>query len=381
MVGGVDGITQAALGAAIGELMMGKRLGNRALAWGALFGLLPGLEGVFSPILDTARELACGRGLGHSLLLIPLASWGIARGLAKLWKREKIPMPEAWRFVFTVWCSHVLVDCFSVEGAAVGWPFSIKRVAFDFLPPVDFLFSGPLLVTVIWMAFLETTKGKNPRSKKVSPLSKRRKLCFWGLGLSAGYASLALGMKFIASAGFEADLVRRGTTLHRRMESPTPFNILLWRSVVDRGDDLWVGYRTVFENRDTPVRWTIYPKGADALAKVADLRETKTLTALTDGWWIARPNVKGGWLGDLRSCETRTWGSKKDAVDSRLAVSWLIDAENGKDRLRTLYPSPKPPGDLKRMGRRILGDRDAWEANPRLAGVSGSLPEFLPAAE
>ena len=55
----VDWITQAALGALIGELMMGKRLGNWALAWGALFGMMPELlEVLVSPLLDTARELA-----------------------------------------------------------------------------------------------------------------------------------------------------------------------------------------------------------------------------------------------------------------------------------------------------------------------------------
>ena len=40
----VDSLTQATLGAAVGEMMLGKRLGNRALAWGALFGTLPDLD-------------------------------------------------------------------------------------------------------------------------------------------------------------------------------------------------------------------------------------------------------------------------------------------------------------------------------------------------
>jgi hypothetical protein len=33
------------------------------------------------------------------------------------------------------------------------------------------------------------------------------------------------------------------------------------------------------------------------------------------------------------------------------------------------------------MALRIGGDRTAWEANPRLAGVTGSLPEFLAVEE
>ena len=362
--------------------MMGRHLEKRALLWGALFGILPGLlEWLVSPVLDTARALACHHALAHSLPLAALGSWGIAKGVAKLWKPEKITQFEAGRFVFVVWCAHLLADCISTEGAALLWPILHQRVTFNILNPTDLVLSIPLCVTALWLLFLNEPKPKKSRGKKPTPPSKRRKILTWGLGLSAGYAVIALGMKFIASAGFHADLTRRGVKFERRMESPTPFNFLLWRAVVDRGDTLWVGYRTIFEHHDTPVRWTVYPKGSEALAKVADLRETLTLTSVTNGWWIARPNIKGAWLGDLRFGETRVWGSKKDAVDSRLAISWLIDAKKDGSRLLEIHPHPKAPGDFMRMGRRITGDRAAWEANPRLAGVEGSLPEFLPVEE
>jgi len=379
---GVDWITQAALGAALGEWVLGKRLGNRALAWGALFGILPGLDVIVFPFLDTAQKLAWQRGPSHSLVVMAAGSYALAQGLAGLWRKDKISKAQAGWFVAAVWSAHVLVNCFTVEGAAVPWPFAGKRVAFDCMSHSDVLFTGPLLVTVVWLAFLRDEKQKKPRGKKVAPPSKRRRLCFWGLGLSAAYALLGVGMKFVASAGFEADLTRRGVKYARRMESPTPFNILLWRSVVDRGDELWVGYRTVFELHQTPVRWTVYLKGRDALTKVVPLRETKKLMEWTDGWWIARPNAKGAWLGDLRFPESRTWGSKKGAVDSRLAFSWTIHSTAKGDHLQQISPDNGNPGEtLQRMAARIVGNRETWEANPRLAGVAGSLPEFLPVEE
>ena len=379
----VDWITQAALGALIGELMMGKRLGNRALAWGALIGILPELVVVLvSPVLDTARELAAQRGPTHSLAIIALGSWGIARGLAKLWKREKISVAQAGAFVFAVWWAHVLVDCFTVEGAAVLWPVLDKRIAFNFLYHIDFLFTAPLVVTVVWLAFLREPVAKKSRSKKPAPSSKRRKLMYWGLGLSSAYALLGVGMKFVASAGFDADLARRGTKYSRRMESPTPFNVLLWRSVVDRDTEFWVGYRSVFERRDSPVRWTVYLKGSEALSQVAALRETRTIASISDGWWLARPHAKGAWIGDMRFPEARTWGSKKGMVDSRLAFSWVIDSSEKRDHLRQSSPPSDPAGDfLQRMAARAFGNRETWEANPRLAGVAGSLPEMLPVEE
>jgi inner membrane protein len=377
----VDWITHAALGALIGELMMARRLGKRALAWGALFGILPELEWIFSPFLDTARQVSWYRGIGHSLVVMALGSWGIAHGLAKLWKREKISKPQAGAFVVAVWWVHVLVDCFTVEGAALLWPFLDKRVALGFLAPVDFLFSGPLLVCAVWLAFLREQKPAKGRGKKPAPKSKRTKLCYWGLGLSAGYAMFAAGMKLVASAGFDDDLARRGTKFERRMDSPTPFNCLLWRSVVDCGSEFRVGYRTVFESRTKPVRWTVYPKGTEALAKVAEMRETKTLAGVSDGWWIARPHAKGAWIGDIRFPEVRVWGSKKGMVDSRLERSWVISISDEDHHLRQLSSEGKSGDYLQRMGRRIVGYRDSWEANPRLAGVAGSLPEFLAVEE
>jgi inner membrane protein len=385
MFGGVHWITQAALGAIIGEMMMGKKLGKLALLWGALLGLMPELlEFLISPALDTARELASQRGLGHSLIVTGLGAWWAARGLERVWKREKVSRTEATFFLLAVWWTHLLADCFSSEGVAILWPVPGGRVAFGILHGTDFWFAGPLVVTAVWLACLPVEKLVKGRGKKTAKVTatKRQKLLRWGLGLSAGYALLAAGLQWRTTAGFETDLARRGTKWVRRMESPTPFNILLWRSVVDRGNEFWVGYRSVFESQDTPVRWTIYQKSDEALARVAALREVKTLSAVTQGWWIARPHAKGAWLGDLRLPESRTWGSKKGMVDSRLAASWVVDATTKGDRLRQISPSGGMGGDyLERLLGRIFSNRDNWEANPRLAGVPGSLPEFLPVSD
>jgi len=377
-LGAVDWLMQAALGAAIGEWMMGKRLGNRALAWGALFGILPGFEAVFAGFLDTAHELAAQRGASHSLVVMGLGSWGMALGLVKIWTREKITKRQAGGFVFGVWAMHVLVDCCSVKGAALFWPISQKRVAFGFLDSSDWFFTIPLVLAVIGLASFRDPVVKKTRGKATTPPSTRRRRFYWGLGMSVLYALAGLGLKFWVAAGFESDLARRGVQSQRQMESPTRSNIFLWRSVVDQGDQFRVGYRSVFEMPATPVRWTVYPKGETALAGVATLRETKTIMAVTDGWWLARPHAKGAWVGDLRLPEFRTWGSKKGMVDSRLVDSWVIDPKSQGDRLRRSYIEQVDAGEYwKRLFARMLGKRENWEGNPRLAGVAGSLPEFL----
>lgn len=364
----MDSITQAALGAAVGEMILGKRLGNRALAWGALFGSLPDLDALLMPFLDTADKLWWHRGPSHSLLVMCLASYFLAPRLAKLWKRDKVSRARAGWFVFAVWSTHVLIDCFTVYGTSVLWPFPAKRVAFNHLFIIDPLFTAPMLVTLVWLAFL--------RSKKQLP--KRRRLNAWGLGLASAYALLSVGMKFVASAGFDADLARRGVSYERRMEAPSPFNIVLWRSVVERGDSFWVGYRTIFESRKTPVRWTIYPKGAEALKPLRGMREVENVVWFSDDWWIARPHVKGAWIGDLRFGEMRTWDDKEGMVDNQFPFAWDIVTDARGDRLRTHNPSrDNIEIYLRRIGMRALGNRTKWEAYPRLDGVTGSFAELL----
>lgn len=364
----MDSITQAALGAAIGELMLGKRLGNRAIAWGALFGTLPDLDILLSPLLDTAGNLWWHRGPSHSLLVMIVASILLGPRLAKRWKREKVSPTLAGWFVFLAWSTHVLIDCFNVYGTEVLWPFANTRVGFNNLFIIDLCFTLPLLITLVKIYFLKHKKQ----------LLQRRKLNLWGLGIASAYVLISVGMKSIASSDFESDLSRRNISFLRRMEAPTPFNIFLWRSVVDLGDSFWVGYRSIFESKDTPIRWTIYPKGENSLIGHHQMREVKTIKQFADGWWIARPHVKGAWMADMRFQEIRHWGTRGGMVDYKMPFSWDIVPTASRDRLQKLRPSRDGSLEtLKHMVLRLSGDHESWDTPARLSGATGRFPETL----
>jgi inner membrane protein len=368
----VDSLTQATLGAAVGEAILGKKIGNRALLWGALFGTIPDLDVIFNPFLDTAQRLAFHRGPSHSILIMVLASLLLAKPLARLWTRDKISPARAGTFVFLVWSTHVLIDCFTTYGTSVLWPFSDHRVGFNNLFIIDPLYTFPLLISLIWLAFYRTKKN----------LAKRTRIGRYSLSISSAYVLFSLGMKFIASNAFDADLERRNITYERRFESPTAFNTLLWRSVVHRGDELWVGYRSVFDPSSKPVRWTVYPRQKHAVTPFEQEREIKTIQWFADDYWIARPHATGVWLADLRFGETRIYDGKPGMVDTRCVFSWSFEPKAEGDRLSSTRPEARNAKEtLKRIGQRILGNSHTWEATPRLAGHTGSLPEFLRTVE
>lgn len=369
----MDWMTHAAVGAAVGELLCGKRLGNRALAWGALLGIVPDLlDRLLAVFLSTSGALAQQAGASHSLLLFAAVTAVLPRWLVKLWHRSKVTRSGATWMVGLVWATHGLVDCLYPHGVQVLWPYAGSAAGFNVLGDGDGLFPAPLVVALAGLTFLRTKKEQ----------AKRRRLWWWGVGLSSGYVALALLAKWAATAGFAADLARRGTRCERRLQSPTPCNILLWRGLVAGGDEIRVGYRSVFEWHSTPVRWTIYPRGREAFAKVAETREAKRVAAFADGWWIARSNKTGVWLADLNGGELRVWGERKGMVDTRLKRSWQLEPQAAGDPLRLITPEAKKPWELRqRLLLRTCGQRDAWEAIPRLAGVPGALPELLQVEE
>ncbi len=363
----MDSLTQATLGAAIGEAVLGKKLGNRALCWGLLFGTLPDLDVLISPLLDTAQRLQWHRGASHSLLIMLLASLLLAKPLSKFWSAEKISPTRAGLFVFITWSTHVLIDCFTVYGTSVFWPFLPDRIALDNMFIIDPLYTLPLLISLVWLAFYRTKQNQN----------KRTQLLYKGLAISTAYVLFTFGMKALASAAFEKDLANRNITPLRSMEAPTPFNTLLWRAVIDQGDSFWVGYHSIFDPSNDPIRWTIYPKNVAAITPYASAREIETLHWFSRGWWIARPHATGVWLADLRFGETRTHGAKEGAVDSRFMFAWTFFPDREGDRLEPAKrPKIDPKDALRRIAYRIVGEEDQWNGKPRLAGIP-SLPEFL----
>ena len=365
----MDWITHAAAGAAVGEVMLGKRLGNLALAWGALLGLTPDLlDGVVEWFLPTAASLAFHAGATHSVLLAALLVFGLPRWLAPILKRAKIPHPQFRWFIAAGWAVHWLVDCLSLPGVQVCWPVPAPQVSFGLLGAGDGVLGIVLGLAMIALAFR--------RTKKDQP--KRRRRWWWGVGLGGGYLALAVVAKWAAVTGFGADLARRGVVSERRMATPIPWNLLLWRGVVDCGDELWIGYRSVFEWPSTPVRWTVFPRNRADFSAHADAPEARRLAAHTNGWWIARPNKTGLWLADVRAGETRAWGVRKGMVDLRFHHAWHFEPQVTGDPVHAIRPEGSHRSEVAgRLLRRTVGQREPWEASPRLTGVPGSLPEPL----
>lgn len=70
----MDSLTQVVLGAAVGEAVLGKKIGGRAMIWGGFAGFLPDLDVTASFVVDEISALAIHRGITHSFIFAAVFS-------------------------------------------------------------------------------------------------------------------------------------------------------------------------------------------------------------------------------------------------------------------------------------------------------------------
>ncbi|MBK6930583.1 MAG: metal-dependent hydrolase [Saprospirales bacterium] len=75
----MDSLTQIVLGAACGEAVAGRKLGNRAMMWGAIGGTIPDLDVVAELFTDRMAAMAFHRGFMHSMVFAAVMPWILAR--------------------------------------------------------------------------------------------------------------------------------------------------------------------------------------------------------------------------------------------------------------------------------------------------------------
>ena len=120
----MDSLTQVVLGASVGELILGKKLGNKALLWGAIAGTIPDLDVLASPFMDMVGELTFHRSITHSFLFAVIVSPLLGLLLARLYKKDNASWQEwGWLF-FWGFVTHALLDSCTTWGTQLFWPFS-----------------------------------------------------------------------------------------------------------------------------------------------------------------------------------------------------------------------------------------------------------------
>lgn len=86
----MDSLTQITLGAAVGEVVLGPKIGNRAMVWGAIAGTIPDMDVLAKLVSDELGAFAFHRAITHSFTFALLAPIPLAWLAQKLYKDVEV---------------------------------------------------------------------------------------------------------------------------------------------------------------------------------------------------------------------------------------------------------------------------------------------------
>jgi inner membrane protein len=281
----MDSLTQIVLGAAVGEAVLGKKVGNKAMLYGAIAGTIPDLDVVTRYFLDTVTATEWHRGFSHSIffsiLFAPIFGWMVW----KLNRKEEATWKDWSWLMFWGLITHPVLDAFTTWGTQLFWPFK-TRLAFQSIFVIDPLYTIPFIILLV-LAMLQKRTAV-----------KRRKYVVFGLIISSSYLMLTLLLKGIAYKKFENELDNEGISYRQINTRPAPLNTILWLANIETVDTYLMGQYSFFDSR--PISFTVYPKNHDLLGKWADNDKVRRLIQITEGWYTITEKNGQLYFNDLR---------------------------------------------------------------------------------
>ncbi|HQW40080.1 MAG TPA: metal-dependent hydrolase [Flavobacteriales bacterium] len=365
----MDSVTQIVLGAAVGEVVLGRKIGNKAMLWGAIAGTIPDLDVLSRWLFDDLRANELHRGVTHSILfslvMAPLLGWWVKKhrrsllavfilliGLVfihgagsmnvwllimavtavaialVLWKgnrSDEVSVKEwSWLFWWSL-VTHPLLDCHTTWGTQLFWPLPWK-VAYNNIFVVDPLYTVPFLIFVAIAMFFNRA---DPR---------RRTLNWIGICISTVYMALTLVFKYIAFEQVEHSVERQGIPYSDISTRPTPFNAILWTANVNSQDAYRLGYYSLLDKKPD-VDLVVIPKNHALLGKWLDNDKVQRLIQLSDDNYVIK-------LKDdtLLFCDLRFGQLGEPGADKPFVYSYKLIPE-GNDLRVELLPPPAIDGD------------------------------------
>ena len=279
----MDSLTQIVLGASVGEAVLGKKVGNKALVYGALAGTIPDLDIFIGGFSDTVSAIEFHRGFSHSivfaLLASPLLGWLAAKFHAEAtWKD--------WALLFFLgFITHSLLDIFTTWGTQFFWPLDY-RIALNSIFVIDPMYTLPFLCTTTAVLFYK-------RNSKT-----RRFINVAGLFWSSSYLVLTLFIKTVVEERFTAALDEQNIAYEQMSTRPSAFHTILWNANVDTEDAYLLGEYSFFDTQ--PIRFTRYPKNREQFAAVEKEDMVKRLIVISKGWYLVSEEQGQLYFNDLR---------------------------------------------------------------------------------
>ncbi len=327
----MDTFTQLALGGACGEAVLGKKIGNRAMVWGAFGGILPDFDVAASFFTDEITALAFHRGFMHSITFAVLAALGLGwlvewlyrsgyyrrrgykgfvmfavmafyvllmfgirfifRDAVQTWGHLALATAIGLGLAFFLWKKYVTAALQNVVATRWNWVWLFFVSIFTH-PILDcFTVYGTQLFQPFsdYRVSWDNISVADPSytiflilgllvASLISRDKRARRIANWaGIILSTAYMAFTFYHKAEFERIFKASLAKEGIEYQRMMSGPTILNNFLWLGVAEGDSAYYHGYYTFFSDDKLVEKFSTIPKHHERLAGYENDPTLKTL--------------------------------------------------------------------------------------------------------
>ncbi|WP_413512951.1 metal-dependent hydrolase [Myroides odoratus] len=333
----MDSLTQIVLGGAIGNALLGRKLKNKAVLYGAIAGTIPDLDILAIYFTDPLSALEFHRGITHSILFAIFGAFFFGYLLYWFEKKKGVTYEEGcWLFFWGLF-THSLLDVFTTWGTRVLWPLDYS-FAFKSIFVIDPLYTLPFVFFLI-RSMLEKTD-----------MNRRMNLNKWGLYISSSYLALTLLLKAVAFYNFTGALDQQHIAYKSMSVKPTLMNTILWSAIVETKDAFLIGEYSFFNPE--PVLFQAYPKNREVIGSLEKHYLINRLIKLSEGCYTFSEKHNEIYFNDLRFGVLKGQG---DEVQFAFSYKFYID-EKGELNVKEVKKDKRDGLKLlKSIGRKIFG--------------------------
>mgnify|MGYP000002869378 FL=1 len=378
----MDSLTQIVLGAAVGEAVLGKKLGNRAMLWGAIAGTIPDLDVFIKYFTDEITSTELHRGVSHSLvfsiIMAIVLGWLVNKNeklalgllvvsvfglgaivttfpllqillpiliLGLIWLIYKVNIkstatPTEWgKLFFWSLVTHPLLDANTTWGTQFFWPFDY-RLAFKNIFVVDPLYTIPFMVFVIIAMFYKRNNPKRTRFNNI------------GLIVSSTYMLWSFVSKGIGYYQFQQELQQQEIQYVDLETKPTPFNTILWNAQVETETGYKMGYYSLFDSK--PIGFSEeFTKNHYLLDPYKEVEAVQQLIKISTGMYLVDKVEEGLIFTDIR------FGQMGLNYEDQFPWMYLISEKDGIVSVNKIDPefdTDKIGKVFSDLGERIKGN-------------------------
>ncbi|MCF8278562.1 MAG: metal-dependent hydrolase [Flavobacteriales bacterium] len=271
----MDSITQAALGAAIGQATLGKRIGPKAAIAGALVATIPDLDVLLRVFYNSYDMLRIHRGISHSLLFGVFGAVLLSLILQRTKLFSSISFLRLWWFNALCLVTHALLDYCTSYGTQLFLPFSDVRLGLDIVNVVDPTYTLPLLIGTLGGLFIPRMKPKMFRWNAI------------GLILSSAYLVFTFAVKMEMNARLKAELADQDIQAELLLTMPVGVASMNWYGVASADGGIYIKpYSLLGSSIDS---FQFFPQN-DSLLDKLEPEVAETMRWFAKGFYTAEAN-------------------------------------------------------------------------------------------